>query len=97
MAKYYLSPQAERSLVQISDYTHQNFGERQRKKYLSMLRQHMRSAAANPSHGRERPEIKLGYYSVQAEKHHIYYRVGNVHIEIIDVLHQSMEPRLVLR
>ncbi len=96
MAKYYLSPQAERSLVQISDYTLKSFGERQRKKYLTALRKQMRAAAANPTQGRERNEIKQGYYSVPAEKHHIYYRIGDAHIEIIDVLHQSMEPSLHL-
>ncbi|MDT0498131.1 type II toxin-antitoxin system RelE/ParE family toxin [Algiphilus sp. W345] len=96
MAKYLLSPQAEKSLIQISDYTLKKFGERQRRKYLGMLRKEMRAAAANPERGRERNEIKPGYYSVPAEKHHIYYRIGDAHIEIIDVLHQSMEPSLHL-
>lgn len=96
MTKYYLSPQAERSLIQISDYTLKNFGERLRKKYLTALRKQMRSAATNPKQGRERNEIKQGYYCVPAEKHHIYYRIVDAHIEIIDVLHQSMEPSLHL-
>lgn len=96
MAKYLLSPQAEKSLIQISNYTLTHFGERQRKKYLGLLRMEMRAAAANPKSGRERNEIKAGYYSVFAEKHCIYYRIGNAHIEIIDVLHQSMEPDLHL-
>ena len=96
MGNYYLSPQAERSLIQISDYTLKNFGERQRKKYLTALRKHIRAAAANPKQGRARNEIKQGYYSMQAEKHHIYYRIGDAHIDIIDVLHQSMEPSLHL-
>lgn len=96
MAKYYLSPQAERSLIQINQYTLKSFGELQRKKYLNMLRKQMRTAAANPERGRERNEIKQGYYSVPAEKHHIYYRIGDGHIEVMDVLHQSMEPSLHL-
>ena len=96
MAKYDLSPQAERSLIQISDYTLKNFGERQRKKYLTALRKQMRAAAANPKKGRQRDEIKQGYYSVPAEKHHIYYRISDAYSEIIDVLHQSMEPSLHL-
>ena len=63
------------------------------KKYLKMLRDRMRTAAKNPDKGRDRSEIKPGYYSVRAEKHHIYYRIRDTHIEIIDVLHQSMEPK----
>lgn len=96
MAKYLLSPQAEKSLIQISSYTLQNFGERQRKKYLGLLRKEMRAAASKPQKGRERSDIKSGYYSVPAEKHAIYYRIRDAHIEIIDVLHQSMEPSLHL-
>lgn len=96
MPKYFLSPQAENSLIQISDYTLQNFGQPQKKKYLKMLQERMREAAASPNKGRERNDIKQGYYSIQAEKHHIYYRLGDAHIDIIDVLHQSMEPSLHL-
>ena len=94
MAKYLLSPQAQQSLVQISQYTLDNFGERQKKRYLKMLRDHMRAAAKNPEKGKVRGDIKTGYYSLQAEKHHIYYRIRNSHTEIIDVLHQSMEPKI---
>ena len=59
-----------------------------------MLREKMRTAAKDPSQGKERNDIKQGYCSIQAEKHNIYYRVRDTYIEIIDVLHQSMEPTL---
>ena len=94
MSKYILSPQASERLKQISKYTLENFGENRRKKYLTMLRNAMREAAKNPEKGKDRSEIKKGYYSVRAEKHNIYYRIRETHIEIIDVLHQSMEPGL---
>ena len=81
MSKYILSPQASERLKQISKYTLENFGENRRKKYLTMQ-------------GKDRSEIKKGYYSVRAEKHNIYYRIRETHIEIIDVLHQSMESGL---
>ena len=94
MAKYLLSPQAQQSLVQINQYTLDNFGERQKKRYLKMLRERMRTAAKNPEKGKVRDDIKTGYYCIQVEKHNIYYRIRNSHIEIIDVLHQSMEPKI---
>jgi toxin ParE1/3/4 len=94
MAAYLLSPRAQRSLVQISQYTFDNVGERQKKRYLKILRECMRSAAKNPEKGKVRDDIKTGYYSLQAEKHNIYYRIRNSHIEVIDVLHQSMEPNI---
>ncbi len=56
----------------------------------------MQAVANNPTQGRNRSDIKIGYYSIQAEKHHIYYRLRASHVEIIDVLHQSMEPKRYL-
>jgi toxin ParE1/3/4 len=96
MSQYQLSSQAQQSLIQISQYTLENSGPRQKKNYLTMLRDRMRAVAKNPEKGMQRNEIKIGYYSVQAEKHHIYYRIRDTHIEVIDVLHQSMEPKIHL-
>lgn len=96
MPHFVLSPQATERLKQISLYTLENYGEQQRKKYLGLLREAMQTVAKNPEKGKERPEIKAGYYSISAGRHHIYYRVRDDHIEVIDVLHQSMEPLLHL-
>ena len=94
MSRYTLSPQAQNSILQIAEYTLENYGKVQRKKYLGLLRDKMRLVAKSPAMGKERPEIKAGYYSIRAEKHFIYYRIADSGIEIIDVLHQAMEPRL---
>jgi toxin ParE1/3/4 len=94
MPKYLLSPQAQQSLIQISHYTLDNYGQQRKKKYLKMLRTRMRTAAKSPEKGQKRNDVKVGYYSLRAEKHHIYYRIRDTHIEIIDVLHQSMQPKL---
>lgn len=96
MARYVLSPQALVSLQQISTYTLQNFGRRQQKAYLANLRQTMRALARNPGLGRDRSEIKHGDFSMPTGKHNIYYRVLDSHIEVIDVLHLSMEPQRYL-
>jgi toxin ParE1/3/4 len=90
---YVLSPQAARSLQTIRDYTLDNHGERQALVSLEMLREQMRKAAANPEGaGRKRDDVRAGYYAIRAAKHHIYYRIRDGHIEIIDVLHQRMLP-----
>ena len=94
MSQYRLSPQAQKRLRQIRNYTVKNHGERQKKVYMNMLREVMRRAAKNPNKvGKERNDIKVGYFSIRAEKHYIYYRIRESHIDIIDVLHESMEPR----
>lgn len=92
MPGYKVSPQAQNSLRQISEYTLENFGSKQKTTYLRMLRDRMREAAKYPEKGKDRSEIKAGYYSLQAQSHYIYYRIRDTHIEIIDVLHGSMEP-----
>ena len=96
MPGYILSQQSQKSLQQISRYTLKQHGETERKTYLKMLWDHMRRIADNPSQGRERKDIKAGYYSLVAGEHSIYYRLRATHVEILDVLHQSMELRLYL-
>lgn len=93
MSKYLLSPNAKKHLKEIRDYTRENYGEQQKKSYMKMLKGKMQQAAKSPDKvGVDRSDIKLGYYSIRADKHHIYYRIHDTHIDIIDVLHQSMDP-----
>ena len=92
MPKFLLSPEALKNLEQIGNYTLANYGQQQKKAYFKMLRDRMREAAKKPDNGQDRSDIKAGYFSIRTEKHHIYYRVRDTHIEIIDVLHQSMKP-----
>ena len=54
----------------------------------------MQNLSDNPKIGIVRPEIKQGYYSKFIGSHTIYYRIIETHIGIIDILHQSMEPKL---
>lgn len=44
MYQYLLSSQAQQSLIQISQYTLENFGQQQKRSYLKMLRDQMRAA-----------------------------------------------------
>ncbi len=97
MPAYRLSPRARKSLEQISAYTGDNHGQQQRRRYLRLLRDRMREVARNPDLGRRRDDMKAGYFSVVAGRHTIYYRTQGSLVEIIDVLHQSMEPEHRLR
>ena len=97
MAKYILSPQAQSSLQDIRDYSLENFGKQQTTAYLKILQKHMKQLAATPTRGKERDEIKAEYYSSFIGAHTIYYRIANTHIDVIDVLHQSMEPNRHLK
>jgi len=92
MTKYLLSPEAQKSLSNIKAYSNKKFGPQRTKTYLQDIRNRMQALAENPSRGRIREDLKVGYHSDFVGSHTIYYRVRPTHIEIIDVLHQSMEP-----
>jgi toxin ParE1/3/4 len=92
MAKFVLSPQAQKSLKQIQRYTFENYGKQQTSLYLNGLRKRMQQLAESPFDGKPRSEIKTDYYSYYEGRHTIYYRIRDTHIDIIDILHQSMEP-----
>jgi len=94
MGKYVLSPEAQNSLREIKHYSLKNFGKRQTTIYLKKIQNCMQKLADNPAIGIERPEIKQGYYSKFTGSHTVYYRISDNHIAIIDILHQSMEPKL---
>jgi len=48
MPGYILSPQAQKSLMQISRYTLDNYGRAQQKNYLATLRDRVRKEAKHP-------------------------------------------------
>ena len=92
MATYILSPEAQYSLNQIKAYSIKNFGITRTKIYLQTIRKRLQELAENPSRGLIRDDLKVGYQSDFVSSHTIYYRVQPTHMDIIDVLHQSMEP-----
>jgi toxin ParE1/3/4 len=96
MAKYFLSPSAQKSLKSIKAYSLQNFGEKQTALYLRQLQNALKETAKNPYSGKHREDIKKNYYSCFIGSHTIYYRIFDTHIEIIDILHQRMEPKFRL-
>ena len=93
MPKYTLSPNAANSIAEINAYTINKFGPQQAGRYLANLRDRFNFLVANPELGSKRDDIKEGYYSYFEGSHTIYYKIIDERIAIIDVLHQSMEPK----
>ena len=92
MEKYILSKAAQNSLNDICAYTLDNLGGKQTRRYLEKLRIRMQFLADEPEQGKPRDELKVGYFSYFEGSHTIYYRIQPNYIDIIDVLHQSMDP-----
>lgn len=96
MAKYNLTANAQESMRGIKAYSLEHFGKRQTEIYLEKIYDCIRFAAENPNHGKDRGALIEGLFSKLAGSHIIYYTIESTHIEIVDVLHQSMEPTLHL-
>lgn len=92
MTQYILSFNAQKSLRKIKVYSLEEFGEEQAVTYLKLIEKKLQMIAENPDIGRNREEIKIGYLSFLAGSHVIFYRKAKNHVDIIDILHQSMEP-----
>jgi toxin ParE1/3/4 len=96
MIQYILSPNAQKSLRNIKAYSSEKFGKEQAVVYLKLIEKKLQLIAETPDIGRKREEIKNGYLSFLAGSHVIFYRKAKNHVDIIDILHQSMEPYLHL-
>lgn len=92
---YILSEFADKDLEDIFDYTRLNFGFDQAEKYLLEIEDVFQNLVENPKSGRKRNEIKEGLYSFPKDNHVIFYRILDLHIRIVRVLHGSRDiPKL---
>ncbi len=83
MAKYTLSPEAQKSLSGIKAYSIKEFGSKKTNSYLQSIRKRMLELAENPSRGIIREDLNAQYHSDFVESHTIYYRIQPNKIEIM--------------
>jgi len=83
---------AEDDLVDIWLYSLEKWGGNQADLYLDKLGEGIISIAHNPAIGKDCGHIRQGYRRLHVAHHMIYYRTGPGQIEIIRVLHESMDP-----
>jgi len=90
--KYKLRQAAREDLKEIGRYTIKNHGRTQRDKYLAGLGERFELLGENPYFSRPRNEIKEGYHSSEYGKHVVFYTIQEGYVEILAILHESMEP-----
>lgn len=96
MAEYVLAPKAVASLQAVAKKSNELFGRERTQRYIEALKDQFALLAEFPEKGRERNELKTGIRSYPEGSHMIYYRIKDQHIEVVDILHQSMEPSIRL-
>lgn len=91
MPAYRLTNKALEDLRSIARYTEQTWGREQRNQYLSKLDASFQMLVHEPELGRACDEIRQGYRKHHVGRHLIFYRILASRIEIIRILHDSMD------
>ncbi len=92
MTGYHLTQDAQSDLIEIRQYTLQQWGAAQSSKYLSELRKTIGLLAERPTLGKARPEVGLNILSFPHASHLIYYVVHEQQLVVFAVLHKRMVP-----
>jgi toxin ParE1/3/4 len=89
--RYVLSPRAQSDLNQIWNYTEGRWGIDQAEKYIRQLWRHIETIAAQPTSGRDCPEVRAGYHKYRAGSHFLFYRVTGDGVDVVRILHERMD------
>lgn len=91
MLHYRLSKAAQNDLLEIREYTLENWGKEQAKLYVTELATEFEQLSLSPAIGRLRAEIDDSVRSFQVRHHIIFYRQTKTGIEIARILHEAMD------
>jgi toxin ParE1/3/4 len=88
---YSLRQQAQNDLESIWLYSYQEWGTEQADIYIRSLLSRFTWLSENPQLGKQRTEIKPGYYCFPEGMHLIFYKIIRDGIDIIGIPHQNMD------
>lgn len=90
-SSYSIRELAQIDLEKIWFYTYNKWGIEQADNYLSLFFDRFEWLTENPLAGKNREEIKAGYYCFPEGRHLIFYTIFKKEISIIGIPHQSMD------
>jgi toxin ParE1/3/4 len=85
------SARAEQDLLDIWLYTFRAWGVVQADRYLDELDQGIRLLSENPNLGSDYGQICVGHRRFSINYHRVFYRFVDDTLEIVRVLHESMD------
>jgi toxin ParE1/3/4 len=97
MSGHVLSPGAEQDLDEIWDFTKGRWGREQANRYVLQIRRAIETIAADPRHGDRYDDVNGGLMKYPAGSHVVFYKVVPAGIDIVPVLHGSMDFKRHLR
>ncbi len=90
MIKIHKQVKARQDLKNIWLYSFRKWGEQQADKYYDEIIHGIDLLKDNPEIGVSCDDIRLGYRRFKIKEHEIYYKIASKKIDIIRVLHESM-------
>lgn len=91
MAEYWLRPKARSDIDAIWDHTVQTWGVQQARHYLNGLRDVCTELADNQELGKCRDELYKGLRVYPSGKHLVFYLVIEKGVDVVRILHGSMD------
>jgi toxin ParE1/3/4 len=89
---YIVSPRARLDLIEIWEYTFNNWSVGQADKYYRILINRMSDIASNPNLGKDYGDFREGYRGVLVKSHLIFFKKNkNEPTEIIRILHRRVD------
>lgn len=92
MLKLVFTESAQQDLESITDFTIENWGNKQAEAYLNQLQELLNTLAENPSLGLMRESLGADIQSFPYKSHHVFYFCENDTLHILRVLHASSDP-----
>ena len=89
----YYTKAAEQALEAIALYTLQEWGERQRDRYLALLEDACERAVPALAHLARPVSQRPGLRALRCERHVIYFRAVKGGFEIVHILHERQLPK----
>ena len=88
---YSIRALARADLEEIWVFTFEEWGLEQADKYLNLLFSRFEWLSKNPYTGKDRDDIKNGYYCFPEGMHLVFYTMTEYGIDIIGIPHQNMD------
>ena len=88
---YSIRALARADLEEIWFFTFEEWGLEQADKYLNSLFSRFKWLTKNPYTGKDRGDIKKGYYCFPEGMHLVFYTMTEYGIDIIGIPHQNMD------
>ena len=91
MLKIVNSELAETDLLEIWLYTAEEWSLPQADIYLAQLGSTLKNLIDHPEMGKDRADLRKGYRSLLVNHQHVFYRLIDDEIQIMRVLHESVD------